>query len=71
MDRRRVTILPGIRHRCRSCGLLVRRHRGFDEELLTLDPHRCAARSTWDVVPEPKPRRLGWVWERLGRWLSW
>ena len=68
MDRRRVTILPGIRHHCRSCGLLVRRHRGFDEELLTLDPHRCAARGSWDVLPpEPEP----W-WKRvLGRLLSW
>lgn len=68
MDRRRATVLPGIRHRCRSCGALVRRHRGFDGELLTLDPHRCSARGSWDVLPpEPEPWRKRW----LGRLLSW
>lgn len=69
MDRRRVTVLPGIRHHCPRCGAIVRRHRGFDEELLTDRPHQCEQRSTWDVPP--KPRRLGRIREWLGRLLSW
>lgn len=28
-----------------------------------------AARSTWDVLPEPEPRGIGRVLERIGRWL--
>ena len=32
---------------------------------------RRALVSSAAVLPEPKPRRLGWLVERIGRWLSW
>lgn len=75
MDRRRpphlrvVGALPGTHGHCGVCGARVRRINGAVYESTSDRYHSC--RSTWDVLPEPEPRRLARVLTWLGRLLSW
>jgi hypothetical protein len=75
MNRRRPTHLrvvgplPGVHDVC-SCGARVRKLNGAVYEVTSGAYHAC--RGAWQVdMPEPKPRRLGWLVERIARWLSW